>query len=486
MYDNPENILELTSTQFRELGYQAVDLIAEQLERVQNRLEPARRAVPAELREQLLNMPLPQHGRDPSELLEFVKENILPYPMGNSSPRFFAWVNSPPAPLSVIGELIAAAMNPSVAGGDHAATYLEYAVLDWLKEIMGFPQESGGLLVSGGSMTAVVGLAVMRHVKASTGSMRAEGMQQEARPMVVYKSAEGHSCIDKAVELLGIGHNYLRRIPVDDEFRMDVAQLEQQIHNDREAGLRPVCVVASAGTVITGAIDPLEAIADLCQREDLWLHVDGAYGGVAILAEKVQHLFAGIERADSVGLDPHKWLYVPVECGCILVRDRQAMRDTFSLVPSYLRDDRLLPWFAEFGPQQTRSFRALKLWLAMQQIGVEGYRRLIGRDLHLAQLLREKIQARADFELIAGGPLSATCFRYAPSGVDDLSALNRALLDRVQRQGDVFLISAEVRGVLALRVNIVNFRTTEADLDFLLDTIAEAGRQVLASDRSTF
>jgi len=245
-------------------------------------------------------------------------------------------------------------------------------------------------------------------------------------------------------------------------------------------------VVASAGTVITGAIDPLEAIADLCQREDLWLHVDGAYGGVAILAEKVQHLFAGIERADSVGLDPHKWLYVPVECGCILVRDRQAMRDTFSLVPSYLRDDRLLPWFAEFGPQQTRSFRALKLWLAMQQIGVEGYRRLIGRDLHLAQLLREKIQARADFELIAGGPLSATCFRYAPSGVDDLSALNRALLDRVQRQGDVFLISAEVRGVLALRVNIVNFRTTEADLDFLLDTIAEAGRQVLASDRSTF
>jgi aromatic-L-amino-acid decarboxylase len=477
---SPEITLELTSAQFRELGYKAIDLIADNLDRLQNRLEPARRAVPPELRERLLTQVLPQRGMDPRELIEFVERNILPYPRGNIHPRFFGWVNSPAAPISIIGELLATGMNSSVAGGDQASTYLEHAVLDWLKEIMGFPKEWGALLVSGGSMATLIGLAVMRSVKAQTGHMRGNGMQPESAPMIVYVSTEGHSCITKAVELLGIGHKYLRKIPIDSEFRMDLPRLEQQIKTDRRAGLHPVCVVANAGTVNTGAIDPLKRIADLCQQENLWFHIDAAYGGLGILAEQAKPWFTGIERADSLGIDPHKWMYIPVECGCAIVRDKQAMRDTFSVVPPYLRDDRPFPWLSEFGLQQTRGFRALKLWLAIKHIGLEGYRRLITRDINLAERLREKIQSRSDFELVGAGPLSITCFRYVPSESADLEALNRSILGIVQNKGDVYLTSTELNGEFVLRANIMNFRTTEPDLDFLLDTIAEAGQRVMA------
>jgi glutamate/tyrosine decarboxylase-like PLP-dependent enzyme len=473
--------LEMTPEQFRQLGYQAVDMIAANLERLQKRQEPARRAVPADLREELLHQALPQHGSDPEDLLAYFEKNIQPYPLGHINPRFFAWVNSPAAPISVIGEFLAASMNSSTAGGDQSSVYLEHAVLDWLKEIMGLPLSSGGILVSGGSMASTVGLAVMRNVKAASGDVRARGMQKENAPMIVYTSSEGHSCIQKAVELLGIGSDNLRRIPVDADYRMDVAQLARQIQIDREMGLRPVCVAASAGTVNSGAIDPLDEIADLCQSEGLWFHVDGAYGGIGILSEQSGHLYKGIERADSLGIDPHKWMYMPVECGCALVRDRQAMRDTFSAVAPYLRDDRQMPWFSEFGPQQSRGFRALKLWLAMKQVGVEGYRRLISRDIQLARLLREKIQARPALELLSDGPISVTCFRCRPAGVSDLDDFNRAVTAIVQAKGDVYMTSTQLNGIFVLRANIINFRTSEADLDFLLDAVEQAAAEVMST-----
>jgi len=469
-------MIDLTPDQFRELGYRAVDLIAEQLAALPE--SPSRRAVPDMLRQQLLGQPLPAAGRAAAEVLEAVGEYVLPYPMGNISPRFFAWVNSPAAPLGVLAELLAGGLNSSVAGGDHAATYVEHAVLGWLKQLLGYPAESGGLLVSGGSMANLVGLAVMRFVKAH-GAIRARGFQGEAAPMVVYTSAQGHSCIEKAVELLGIGHDHLRKIPTDRDQRLDLDRLKAQLAADRAAGLRPVCVAASAGTVNTGAIDPLDALADLCAAEDLWFHVDGAYGGVGVLAEQTAGLYAGMERADSLAIDPHKWLYMPVECGCVFVRDAQAMRDAFSLTPPYLRDDASLPWFSEFGPQQTRGFRALKLWMVLQQIGEQGYRELISRDIALAGALQSRIRARSDFELVAAGPLSVTCFRYAPAGARDLDALNRRLLDLVQREGQVFLTSTQLEGLLVLRACIVNFRTSEADLDILLDVLAEAGQREL-------
>jgi aromatic-L-amino-acid decarboxylase len=469
-------MIDLTPEQFRELGYRAIDLLAEQLAALPDAL--CRRPLPDALRQGILQQPLPADGQPADDILDAVASTALPYPMGNASPRFFAWVNSPPAPLAVLAELLAAGLNSSVAGGDHAATYIEHTVLNWLKQLVGYPAGSGGLLVSGGSMANLAGLTVMRFVKAQ-GAIRARGFQGESAPMVVYTSTEGHSCLEKAVELLGIGHDYLRKIPVDAQYRMDIGQLRAAIAADRAAGLRPACIAASAGTVNTGAIDPLDALADLCEAEGLWFHVDGAYGGVAVLAQQTAGLYAGMERADSLAIDPHKWLYMTVECGCIFVQDAQAMRDTWSLVPPYLRDDTSLPWFSEFGVQQTRGFRALKLWMVIQQIGVQSYRELIGRDIALARSLQERIHRREDFELIAAGPLSVTCFRYAPPGVGDLDALNRQLIGIVQREGQAFLTSTQLDGRLALRACIVNFRTSEADLDTLLDVLAEAGQRVL-------
>ena len=474
-------MIDLSPEAFRTLGYQAIDLLAEQLASLHD--APARRAVPDSLREHLMHAPLPEQGHAPEKLLQVFAEHILPYPMGNTSPRFFAWVNSPPAPLGVLAELLAAGMNSSVAGGDHAATYVEHGVLGWLKQLLGYPAESGAILASGGSMANLICLAAMRYAKAE-GQIRAQGFAGESMPMVVYTSTQGHSCIEKAVELLGIGHDFLRKIPVDHEYCMDIERLGAQIAADRATGLRPVCVAASAGTVNTGAIDPLDTLADLCAQEGLWLHVDGAYGGVGVLAEQTTGLYAGMERADSLAIDPHKWLYVPIECGCAFVRDAQAMRDTFSLIPPYLRDDAELPWFSEFGPQQTRGFRALKLWMTLQHIGAAGYRKLIARDIALSQTLQARIRTRDDFELIAGGPLSVTCFRYSPPGANDLDALNRQLLDTVQREGKVFLTSTQLDGKLVLRACIVNFRTQEADLDFLLDVLAEAGRRASAEHRA--
>jgi aromatic-L-amino-acid/L-tryptophan decarboxylase len=469
-------MIDLSPEEFRQLGYRAVDLVAEQLAKLAD--APVRQPVPADLRERLMHQPTPETGLDPAQIIDLVADLVLPYPMGNVSPRFFAWVNSPSAPMAIIAELLAAAHNPSVAGGDHAATYIEHGVLNWIKSFFGFPDDSGAILTSGGSVANLIPLAVMRFVKAS-GNVRAQGFNGESTPMVVYTSTQGHSCIEKAVELLGIGSDYLRKISVDAEFRMNVDALKAQITADRAAGLHPVCVAASGGTVNTGAIDPLDAIADICEAEDLWLHVDGAYGGFGILAEQTAGLYAGIERADSLAVDPHKWLYMPVECGCAIVRDKQAMRDTFSLVPPYLRDDTSLPWFSEFGIQQSRGFKALKLWMTIQQVGEQGYRELISHDIAMARALQGRLRERADFELVAAGPLSVTCFRYAPAGVDDVTALNRQLLDIVQREGKAFLTSTELNGALVLRACIVNFRTQEGDLDVLLDTIAEAGQRVL-------
>jgi aromatic-L-amino-acid decarboxylase len=468
-------MIDLTPEQFRALGYQAVDMIVERLT-AQPAL-PVRQPVPAEIREQLIHSPLPEEGIEPTALLNLLAEMVLPYPMGNGSARFFAWVNSPPAPMGIIAEMMAAALNPSVAGGDHAATYVEHGVLNWIKQIFGISPDAGAILTSGGSVATLIPLAVMRHVK-SQGEMRAQGFAGETSPMIVYCSTQGHSAIQKAVELLGIGSENLRKIPVDADYCMDVAALEAQIAADRAAGLRPVCVAANAGTVNTGAIDPLDALADLCEREGLWLHIDGAYGGFGILAEQTAGMYKGIERADSLAIDPHKWLYMPVECGCTIVRDAQAMRDTFSLVPPYIRDDRALPWFSEFGIQQTRGFKALKLWMTIQHIGLDGYKQLLTRDIALAQALREKIRARADFELVAFGPLSVTCFLYTPPGTADVEALNRKLVPLVQSEGQVFITGTELEGRFALRACIVNFRTTEADLDLLLNVIADAGKRV--------
>jgi aromatic-L-amino-acid decarboxylase len=468
--------VDIPPEEFRRLGYRAVDLLTDHFAALVD--QPSRSPVPETVRRDLMDAPAPEDGSDPDALLNEIASTILRYPMGNGSPRFFGWVNSPAAPLAVLGELLASGLNPSVAGGDHAATYIEHAVLRWMRQMVHFPADGGGILTSGGSVANLIGLAVMRHVKTG-GRVRADGLLQPA--LVVYTSTEGHSCIQKAIELVGIGHSHLRRVPVDSAWRMDIAALERQIAADRGAGLVPACVAATAGTVNTGAIDPLGQVADVCRREALWFHVDAAYGGPAAIVPEVAPLYDGLERADSVAIDAHKWMYVPVECGCAIVRDAGAMRDAFSLVPPYLRDDTALPWFSEFGIQQSRGFKALKLWMALRHIGIEGYRRSIARDIALARALQARVRAASDFELVSEGPLSVTCFRYAPEGLRgqnaEIDRVNRAVLDRLQRDGKVFLTGTEIHGRLALRACIVNFRTQESDLDALIDEVRDAGQR---------
>jgi aromatic-L-amino-acid/L-tryptophan decarboxylase len=300
---------------------------------------------------------------------------------------------------------------------------------------------------------------------------------------------EGHACIRKAVELLGIGSDYLRTIPSDERYRMRAPALAAAIEQDLAAGHRPIAIVASAGTVNTGAIDPLAAIAAVCRRYGLWLHVDGAYGGPAVLTQRYRADLAPIALADSVALDPHKWLYVPVEAGLVLVRDAAAMRDAFSLAPPYLRTDGNVsgvggpPWFSEFGFEQTRGFRALKVWMALKYHGLSGYAEAIDRDIALGEYLAARVAEAPDLQLVAPQSLSIVCFRYAPPDLwgdgERLDVVNRSLLEAIQLGGQAFLSSTTLGGRFVLRACIVNPRASRQDIDALVDLVRTAGARLL-------
>ena len=472
------------TTEFRAAAHQAVDLMADWLESMPAR--PVYQPVPPALRTALLDQPLPTTGAPLADLVDRFATDVLPYPMGNGHPRFFGWVNSPPDPAGIIAEFLAAAFDPSCAGGDHAAIYLERAVTRWLAEVIGYPLAGGlGLLTSGGSMASLTAIAVARHRAAHADGWndRVDGLQANRPPLVMYLSAEGHTTMVKAAELLGIGNAQVRWVPIDDAFRMIPADLAAMIAADRAAGYRPFLVAASAGTVSSGAIDPFTDIADVSAAESLWFHIDGAYGAVGVLDERVAPAFTGMERADSVALDPHKWLSVPVECGCILIRDAAMMRDTFSLVPAYLRTEENLgigglPWFSEYGFQQTRGFRALKVWMTLAANGRDGLSATIRRHNDLAQHLARQVTADPGLELLAEPTLSIVCFRVRPAITEDGNALNKAIMERLQAGGEAFVTQAVIAGSFWLRANILHYATTEADLQALLNTVHAAAASI--------
>jgi aromatic-L-amino-acid decarboxylase len=416
-------------------------------------------------------------------LLDRFAAQIAPYPMGNGHPAFSAWVNSPPAVIGVFAEALAAAMNSSAAGGDHAAVYLERQVIRWLAGLAGLPRGAGGLLVSGASMATVIALAVARH-QALAGAgidVRTEGMQSvHGRRARLYATAEAHGCVRKAAELLGLGSASITEIPADSDFTMIPSALAETLARDQAAGDLPVAVVASAGTVNTGAIDPLAEIAEVCAEARVWLHVDGAYGGPAVLLlDEFAEFRQALGKADSVAIDPHKWMYVPIDSGVLLLADPELARGAFSLVPPYLRTEAADPWFSEYGIEQTRPFRALKLWMAIEYFGLAGYRELISHDLRLAAHLRSEVEASDELELLAGG-LSISCFRYRPPGWDgepgQLDELNRRVLRAVQLGGRAFVAGTTVRDLAAIRSCIVNPAASEADVDLLLREVREHGK----------
>jgi aromatic-L-amino-acid decarboxylase len=382
-------------------------------------------------------------------------------------------------------------MNPSCAGGNHAAIYVERQVLNWFREMLGFPDTSMGLLVSGGSMATMTGLAVARHLKSGV-DVRANGLRGAPRPFAFYMSSQAHGCARKAIELLGFGSAAIRTIPISADYRMKVDALDAALAHDRARNVQPIAVVATAGTTNTGAIDDLEAIAAICKRHDVWMHVDAAYGGPSILTDEYSPRLAALARADSVALDPHKWMFVPVEAGLVIVRDAGAMRSAFSLVPPYLQTDGSatgvggLPWLSEYGFQQTRGFRALKVWMTMQQFGLDGLKAAIEENIALARYLTDRLRRAPDFGLMAPTDLSVVCFRFLdPSSSDEESqaSLNRRLLERLQLGGEAFLTSTELGGRFVLRACIVNHRSTREDIDRMLDAVRAIGRELVSASR---
>jgi aromatic-L-amino-acid/L-tryptophan decarboxylase len=483
---------EWQEDEIKRFGYQVVDLIASYLTELPQ--HPVWQPYPPELVRSLFHEPVPETGQEAGALLSEFATKVAPYPFGNGHPRYFAWVNSPPAIIGIFAEALAAAMNPSCAGGNHAAVYLERQVARWFTELFGFPESTMGLLVSGGSMATLTALAVARQSRAGAGiNSRAEGLQVGGPRLLIYRSDQAHSCVQKSVELLGIGSDNLRTIPVDQNYRLDVAKLESAISSDRAAGHRPVAVVASAGTTNTGAIDPLREIAEVCRRHGLWLHVDGAYGALAILSQRYRDELEPMALADSLAFDPHKWMSVPYEAGLVLVRDGEELRAAFSLVPEYLRIDSQSeggvhgpPWLSEYGFLQTRGFLALKVWMALKHSGLLGYTRAVEHDLALAEHLASRVDASPLLELAAPPSLSIVCFRYVPAALAGdtlrLNELNQRLLEQVQLSGQAFLSSTTLTGRIVLRACIVNYRSTRADIDQMVDAILAAGESLAGSE----
>lgn len=386
----------------------------------------------------------------------------------------------------MLADMLASGMNAHVAGYEQAASHVERQALDWLKELLGFPLSAGGLLVGGGTMANLLGVATARHARAGF-DVRADGLQGDHPALVLYASTETHSWVQKAAELLGIGTANLRRIAVDANFQIDLPALRVAIAADRAAGRHPFCVVGSAGTVNTGSTDDLVGLREICDAEGLWFYVDGAFGALAALSPAHRDLVAGLDRADSLAFDLHKWMYLPFEAGCVLVRDAAAQRAAFALTPSYLRPIGRGPAarpmeFADIGLDLSRGFRALRVWMSLRHHGSDAVGRLIGQNVEQARYLAELIRAEPELELLAPVAMNVVCFRYVPPGSDDtgkdLDALNIEVLLRVQESGVAVPSSTLIGGRFAIRVAITNHRSRREDFALLVNEVLAHGRAV--------
>ncbi len=466
---------------FRKLAHRMLDDMLDYQENIRQR--PVWQPVPEQVKA-FLKQSLPQEPQPREAVYQDFIENVLPYPMGNIHPRFWGWVMGNGTPFAVMAEMLAATMNPNMGGGDHGGNYVEKQVIDWLKEMFGYPAGASGLLVSGASMANLVGLTVARNTLAGY-DVRARGLRAGERQMTVYASTAVHTCVHKAVELLGLGSDALRLAPVNTAYEMDLQALQKMITADRQAGLQPICVVGSAGTVNTGAIDDLQGIHEICRREGLWFHVDGAIGAVAILAPEIRACVEGMQASDSLALDLHKWMFMPFEAGCVLVRSEPAHRRAFSLTPDYLAHaERGLAagsaWFSDYGVQLSRSFKALKIWMSLKEHGVQKFGRLVQQNMAQAQYLAKRVDEHPLLERLAPVQLNIVCFRYNPGGLElpQLNRLNEEILLRLHESGIAAPSSTLLEGRYCLRAAITNHRSRLEDFDLLVETVVRIASQV--------
>ena len=466
----------------RALGHRMIDDVMTYLETV------AQRPVwqkPTEGAMEAYRAPLPASGASPERVYDEYLEHVLPYVLGNGHPRFWGWVTGTGTPLGMLADMLASGANVHAAFGDQAATHLERQVIGWFTGLFGLPSTAGGLLVSSGSTANLTGLTAARDAMVPD-FVEDGGASTGGAPCVVYASDQVHNSVDKAIGIIGLGRRNLRRVETDAEYRIVPEALERAIAADRAAGARPVCIIATAGTVNTGAIDDLEALARIARREGVWLHVDGAFGASLIVSPRFRHLLRGIEHADSVAFDFHKWFYVPYDVGCVVVRDEARLRASFSPPASYLAPlERGIAGggvtYGGLGADLSRRFRALKVWMSFKEHGADRYGMQIEQNIDQARYLASLIEREPQLELAAPVPLNVVCFRFVPppgTGLD-ADAVNREILMQVQERGIAAPSSTVLNGRFALRVAITNHRSTRADFDALVEAVLAIGRSIV-------
>jgi len=447
--------------------------------------------VPESVKERRRTAP-PRDGQEAGAVFEEFRETVLPYAHGNVHPRYWGWVMGSGSPVGMLAEMLAAGMNSHATFGDQSAVHVEEEVLGWFKSLFGFPADATGVLTSGCTLATLTALTVARDSRAGS-DVRRRGMQQGAVDrLVVYGSTETHSSVTRALELLGLGHDAFRTVDVDDHGRILPDILRQRIAVDRDAGRRPIAVVGTAGTASTGAMDDLNALASVCGENGLWFHVDGAFGALAVLSDELRPLVAGIERADSIAFDLHKWLHVPYDVGAVLVRDPKLQRESFALRGAYLSkvDSRLASAevnYMELSPQMSRGFRALKVWMSIRTYGFDALGELIEQNVHQARHLAREIDAAPDLERLAPVDLNIVCFRYAPEGVPDrrLDVINEHILRGLHHDGAAVPSHTSIGGRFALRVAITNHRSRFEDFDFLVEEVARRGAALMNGSGAT-
>src|SRR5689334_1191564 len=481
-----QSSLDVNDDELQRISIESTKLVGEYLTTIANRQVRAENHAGKTLA--AIDTELSSEGRPLDQLLTSCR-TVMDLSRHNGHPRFFGYVASPSTPIGTYGDLIASALNANITcwRSGPAGTEIERMVVRWLGALINYDKDAKGLLTSGGSMANMIALLIA-HRRKSLVNTSQEGLWSTGAPMTIYASEEVHMSIAKAADILGFGRNYVRTIACDERQRMRVELLREKIDADQRGGLRPFCVVGSAGTTNTGVVDPLSEIADIAKEFDLWFHVDGAYGAPGSLDERKKPLFAGLERADSVSLDPHKWLYVPVDAGCLLFRNDAAARAAFSTdeadyikTHGYTDEEAFAFW--DYGVELSRRFRALKVWLTLQYYGSRRIAQAISEDIALAAYLGESVSTAEDFELLAPVELSICCFRYVPKrGMSDqeLDQLNEKIMETVQKGGRAYLSNATVNGKFALRACITNFRTTKADIDETIEVVRDAGRNLAA------
>jgi len=473
--------------EIRETGHQMLDHMMDYLENVRER--PVWQPMPQEAKDTFLSK-APMDGEPLSQIFKDVKNHVLPYPTGNIHPRFWGWVMTNGTPTSMLADMIASGMNPHLAGYDQSASMIEKQLIDWMRQFMGFPESAGGLLVSGGTMANLNGLAVARTAKADF-DIRTHGVNPETQTeLTIYGSTETHNWIYKACELMGMGRKAFRAIATNKHFQIDIDKCRDAIESDIAKGKKPFCLIGTVGTVNTGAIDNILALRALADEFDLWLHIDGAFGSLVSLAPNFKHLAQGQELADSIGFDLHKWGFMPMEIACVLVRDAELQTQTFGQKASYLSSQNRglsvgTTFFADKGIQLSRGFKAFKAWMTFKEQGFTKIGAVIEQNILQAQYLEKEVEAHPHLQSLAPVSLNIVCFRYYNNEFKqgELNIINQEILVRLQETGLAVPSQTILDGNFAIRVCITNHRTRYEDIDILLRAVVDEGNTLASNNR---